>query len=65
MDGLGLTPSKAGLIKVVRRAVFKITDEGLKVIKDPTITRIDSKFLSNRYKSFNEFINKTSNEKEI
>ena len=49
--------SKAGLIKVVRRAVFQITDEGMKVLSDKNITRIDNKFLS-QYKSFNEFINK-------
>ena len=55
--------NKAGLIKVVRRAVFKITEEGLKVMKDPELTRIDRKFLT-KYKSFNEFINNTSDEKE-
>ena len=49
--------SKTGLIKVVRRAVFQITDEGMKVLSDKNITRIDNKFLS-QYKSFNEFINK-------
>lgn len=51
--------SKAGLIKVVRRAVFQITDEGLKVLKDPSIVRIDIRFLS-QYNSFNEFVNKTT-----
>lgn len=56
--------NKAGLIKVVRRAVFKITEEGLKVMKDPELTRIDRKFLT-KYKSFNEFINNTSDEKKI
>ena len=30
---------KSGLIKVVRRAVFKITEEGLKVINDPNIEK--------------------------
>lgn len=54
--------AKAGLIKVVTRAVFKITDEGLKLIKNPEFTRIDRKLLTN-YDSFNEFINNTSNEK--
>ncbi|WP_342602840.1 restriction endonuclease [Peribacillus sp. FSL E2-0159] len=48
---------KAGLITVVRRAVFQITDEGLRVLIDPTITKIDRKFLT-KYVSFNEFINK-------
>lgn len=50
--------NKSGLIRTVRRAVFTITEEGLKVIKDPTLTRIDRKFLT-QYESFNEFINKT------
>jgi restriction system protein len=49
---------KAGLIKVLRRAVFQITEEGTRVLNDPNITRIDRKFLT-RYPSFNEFINKT------
>ncbi|MGM0878510.1 MAG: restriction endonuclease [Bacillota bacterium] len=51
--------SKAGLIKVVRRAVFKITDEGIRVLQEPSINRIDNKFL-NQYQSFNEFVNKTT-----
>ncbi|MBP0723927.1 restriction endonuclease [Bacillus sp. RG28] len=55
--------NKAGLIKVVRRAVFKITDEGLDVLKEPGLIRIDRKFLT-RYGCFNEFINNTSNEKK-
>lgn len=50
---------KAGLIKGVKRAVFQITDEGLKVLNDSSINRIDRKFLT-RYPSFNEFINKGS-----
>lgn len=54
---------KSGLIKVVRRAVFKITEEGLKVINDPNLKRIDRKFLT-RYESFNEFINNTSHNKK-
>jgi restriction system protein len=49
---------KAGLIKVLRRAVFQITEEGTSVLNDPNITRIDRKFLT-RYPSFNEFINIT------
>lgn len=53
--------SKAGLIKVVRRAVFTITDEGLHVINDSSVSHIDRKFLT-RYPSFNEFINKTNEE---
>ncbi len=52
---------KAGLIKAVRRAVFQITDEGIKVLSDPTLNRIDRKFLT-KYSSFNEFINKASRE---
>ncbi|PFZ72405.1 restriction endonuclease [Bacillus toyonensis] len=52
---------KAGLIKVVRRAVFQITDEGLRVLNDPTTTKIDRKFLT-KYASFNQFINKVSEE---
>lgn len=52
--------NKAGLIKVVRRAVFTISEEGLSIIRNPNITRIDKKFLT-RYKSFNEFSNSTSN----
>jgi restriction system protein len=52
---------KAGLIKAVRRAVFQITDEGLRVINNPNIIKIDRKFLT-RYPSFNEFINNTSDE---
>lgn len=51
--------SKSGLIRVVRRAVFTITDEGLKVLSDPGVERIDRKFLT-RYSSFNEFINKAN-----
>ncbi|MEW5552152.1 restriction endonuclease [Peribacillus frigoritolerans] len=54
--------NKAGLIKVVRRAVFQITDEGLRVLNDSSITKIDRKFLT-KYESFNEFINKASKEK--
>lgn len=54
--------NKAGLIKVVRRAVFQITEEGLRVVNDPTITKIDREFLT-KYVSFNEFINKASKEK--
>ncbi|RYL92566.1 restriction endonuclease [Sporolactobacillus sp. THM19-2] len=53
--------SKAGLIKVIRRAVFRITDEGLNVANDPSVTRIDKKFLT-RYPSFKEFINKADQE---
>ncbi|QDX92209.1 restriction endonuclease [Brevibacillus laterosporus] len=55
--------NKAGLIKIVRRAVFKITEEGLKIIKDPALTRIDRKFLT-KYESFNEFIKNTSSDKK-
>lgn len=55
--------NRAGLIKVAKRAVFQITEEGLNVIKNPTLTRIDRKFLT-KYDSFNEFINNTSNEQK-
>lgn len=51
--------SKAGLIKVIRRAVFCITEEGMNVINNPNVTRIDKKFLT-RYPSFNKFINKNN-----
>lgn len=47
--------AKAGLINVVRRAVFTISSEGLRIVNDPTVTRIDRKFLT-RYQSFNQFI---------
>lgn len=53
--------SKVGLIKVIRRAVFRITDEGLNVANDPSVTRIDKKLLT-RYPSFKEFINKADEE---
>ncbi|MED0968189.1 restriction endonuclease [Bacillus paramycoides] len=53
---------KAGLIRVVKRAVFQITDEGLSVLRDESVTRIGRKFLM-QYPSFNEFINKTSKDK--
>lgn len=56
--------NKAGLIKVVKRAVFIITEEGLKVIKDSTLTRIDRKFLT-KYGSFNEFIKNTTTDKTV
>ncbi|KQU13102.1 restriction endonuclease [Bacillus sp. Leaf13] len=55
---------KAGLIKVVRRAVFKITDEGLRVLNNPSITKIDRKFLT-RYPSFIEFINQDPKGKTV
>lgn len=51
--------NKAGLIQVVRRAVFKITEEGVKVLNDPSVSRIDRKFLM-RYESFNKFINNSA-----
>ncbi len=54
--------NKAGLIKVVRRAVFQITEEGLGILNDPTVSKIDRKFLT-KYASFNEFINKASIDK--
>src|SRR5690625_3444382 len=46
--------SKAGLINVVRRAVFTLTEEGHKVLNNPNITSINNKFL-NRYDSFIQF----------
>lgn len=54
--------NKAGLIKVVKRAVFQITDEGLKVLNDPNIDKIDKKFLTS-YPSFNAFISNDSTDK--
>lgn len=53
--------SKAGLIKVVRKAVFTITDEGLRVLENPNVTKIDRKFLM-RYESFIQFMSRTSDE---
>lgn len=55
--------NKAGLIKVVRRAVFQITEEGLQVIHDPAIARIDRKFLM-RYTSFRAFANRSKEDDE-
>lgn len=55
---------KAGLIDVVRRAVFRITEEGLKVLKNPEITRIDRKFLT-KYDNFNKFITSKSSEERV
>lgn len=55
--------NKAGLIKVVRRAVFQITEEGLRIINDPAITRIDRKFLM-RYASFRVFTNGSKEDTE-
>lgn len=55
---------KAGLIDVVRRAVFRITEEGLRVLQDPNITRIDRKFLI-KYEKFNDFITNNSTDLEM
>ncbi|RHW35932.1 restriction endonuclease [Lysinibacillus yapensis] len=55
--------NKAGLIQVVSRGVFKITEEGLSVLNNPDVTRIDRKFLT-RYENFNEFINNQSEDKK-
>lgn len=55
--------NKAGLIEVVRRAVFKITEEGVKVLNDPSVSRIDRKFLM-KYESFNNFINSSADTME-
>src|SRR5699024_5603942 len=46
--------SKAGLINVVRRAVFTLSEEGFKIVENPDITHIDNRFLT-RYDSFNLF----------
>ncbi len=56
--------NKAGLIEVVRRAVFRITDEGLKVLKDPSINKINKKFLTN-YPSFNAFISNSTDKIDL
>ncbi|ASS73227.1 restriction endonuclease [Bacillus atrophaeus] len=55
--------SKAGLIQIVRRGVFQITDEGLKIVNDPSVHQIDNKFLM-KYKSFQTFkqVNKDNNQ---
>lgn len=55
--------NKAGLIQTIRRGVFRITDEGLKVIRIPNLTRIDRKFLT-KYESFNAFINQPANDEQ-
>ncbi|MCF3944910.1 restriction endonuclease [Oceanobacillus alkalisoli] len=53
--------NKAGLIKVISRGVFRISEEGLKVVNDPQVNQIDNKFLTS-YPSFNEFKNKANKE---
>lgn len=53
---------KAGLIDSPARAVFQITEEGMKVVyDDPDV--IDSKYLL-RYDSFREFVGKTEENKQ-
>lgn len=46
---------KAGLISKPKKAVFKISDEGIKLNADPCVTEIDKAILM-RYASFKEFI---------
>lgn len=46
--------NKAGLLNVVRRGVFTISEEGKKVIDNRAIQEIDSKFLE-KYDSFYQF----------
>ncbi|MCG5105194.1 restriction endonuclease [Oceanobacillus alkalisoli] len=53
--------NKAGLIEVISRGVFRISEEGLKVVNDPQVNQIDNKFLTS-YPSFNEFKNKANKE---
>lgn len=53
--------NKAGLIEVINRGVFRISEEGLKVVNDPQVNQIDIKFLTG-YPSFNEFKNKANKE---
>nr|WP_196796883.1 restriction endonuclease [Sporosarcina sp. P33] len=45
---------KAGLLENVRRATFVITEDGEKVLSDPSITKIDNRFLM-RYETFRKF----------
>ncbi|WP_277237506.1 restriction endonuclease [Merdimonas faecis] len=53
---------KAGLIESPARAVFRITEEGMKVVRDaPDV--IDLKYLL-RYDSFREFVGKTEENKQ-
>lgn len=55
---------KAGLINVVRRAVFCITEEGTRILQDSSITRIDRKFLT-KYDEFKDFITSNSNDNDL
>ena len=48
---------KAGLLKIVRRGVFIITEAGLNVLEDPQVSSIDNAFLM-KYEEFREFKNK-------
>src|SRR5699024_4722366 len=52
--------SKAGLINVVRRAVFTLSAEGYRIVENPDITYIDNRFLT-KYDSFNLFKAGTKN----
>ena len=49
----------AGLLNIVKRGTFRITDRGISVISNSNIKRIDKKFLS-QYKEFQSFTNKKS-----
>ncbi|WP_249222056.1 restriction endonuclease [Planococcus alpniumensis] len=48
---------KAGLLKIVRRGVFVITEAGLDVLENPRVIAIDNAFLM-QYEEFREFKNK-------
>ncbi|WP_341960038.1 restriction endonuclease [Planococcus maritimus] len=48
---------KAGLLKIVRRGVFVITEAGLDVLENPQILAIDNAFLM-KYEEFRVFKNK-------
>ncbi|AOM84468.1 Mrr restriction system protein [Salisediminibacterium beveridgei] len=55
---------KAALIETVKRGVFRITDKGKVIVEDPTITKIDRKFLT-QFDSFNQFINNRELEEPV
>lgn len=49
---------KAGLLQTVKRGTYKITDEGLKVVKENPKS-VDNKFLE-QFQSFNDFMKSSS-----
>lgn len=50
----------AGLLIIVKRGTFKITDRGISVINNPNINKIDKNFLS-QYEEFQSFTNQKNN----